>query len=294
MTRQPLVGINPLPWFLSPEGDWQLSPQRIEEAAGPVHEAGFDAITIDIPADMTVVEYAALLESLVLRTAPGYFGADFHDAASLEETIERARRHAIAHRALGHEQSFIASNLSPERIARPAVGAEFDRARFDALIEGVSRVVDAFLAEGVTPCLHPHVGSWIETEAEVEEVLAAVPRLSFGPDTGHLFWAGMDPVAIIERHRPRVVSVHLKDSSRADADTARERRSDYFEAASSGVWRELGEGDVDLDGVIAALGTGFAGWYIIEVDVPYLPTAAESTLHSGDWVRTHLSGEESS
>jgi inosose dehydratase len=288
MTHVPQVGINPLPWFLSPEGEWLLSPAAIEEAAVSVREAGFGAITIDIPADMPVDAYADLLASLELGTAPGYFGADFHDTAQLAATLERAKQHAAAHRTLGHDRTFIASNLSPERIARPAVGAEFDADRFAALIAGLSAMVDVFLDSGVTPCLHPHVGSWIETETEVDRVMAEVPGLSFGPDTGHLFWAGIDPVGMIDRYRDRVRAIHLKDASRADADIARDRELDYFGAASSGVWRELGGGDVDLTGALAVLGNDFDGWYIVEVDVPYLPTPAESTIHSGAWIRANL------
>jgi hypothetical protein len=50
---------------------------------------------------------------------------------------------------------------------------------------------------GGSLALHPHVGTWIETEQEMESVLAAVPNtaLRFRPDTGHLTWAGMDAVA---------------------------------------------------------------------------------------------------
>ena len=44
-------------------------------------------------------------------------------------------------------------------------------------------------------------------------MLAAISEdlLLFGPDTGHLAWAGADPADIIERHLHRVGAVHLKD-----------------------------------------------------------------------------------
>jgi inosose dehydratase len=294
MTLRPRVGINPLPWFLDADGSWVLSRSTIIEAAGPVRGAGFDAITIDIPEGMPVGEYADLLASLGLTTAPGYFGADFHDESALDDTLERARRHVAAHRELGHVRSFVASNLSPERIARPGLGAEADTARFAALLDGLARTVDVFRAGGVEPCLHPHVGSWVEIESEVEAALEAVPDLAFGPDTGHLYWAGMNPGAMIRRYRDRVGSVHLKDSSRASADAARARGDGYFAAtaAASGVWRELGNGDVDFVEVLEVLGPDFDGWFIIEVDVPELPTATESTRHSGAWARTHLRAKE--
>jgi len=44
----------------------------------------------------------------------------------------------------------------------------------------------------VTICLHQHVGTWIETAAEVDWLMERLdPELvALGPDTGHLAWAG--------------------------------------------------------------------------------------------------------
>ena len=44
--------------------------------------------------------------------------------------------------------------------------------------------------------LHPHVATAIEVEDEVHRVLREIEEsiLGVGPDTGHLTWAGMDPV----------------------------------------------------------------------------------------------------
>jgi myo-inositol 2-dehydrogenase / D-chiro-inositol 1-dehydrogenase len=130
-------------------------------------------------------------------------------------------------------------------------------------------------AEGVTPCLHQHVGSWIETPEETEAVLAAISPdlLLFGPDTGHLAWAGADPADLIERHLDRVGAVHLKEYGAGVAGQARTDRWSYREATARHAFTEPGRGDVDFAAVLKVL-SRFDGWYVVEVDIPDQPTAA--------------------
>jgi inosose dehydratase len=279
------TAINPLPWFLGPRAEWLLDPETLDDALGVVTEAGFGAVSIEIPAEFDVEQYCSTLAAGGVAPAPGYFGADFHDLAARSALIEAASRHARIHRELGVSQTFIASNLSPERIASPAVGAAPDPARTATIAETVALVVHAMGEEGVTASLHQHVSSWIETEQELDEVLAAVPELGFGPDTGHLFWAGMDPVAVMTRHRDRITGVHIKDASSSAMARAKAESLDYFGATHIDLWRELGEGDVALAEALAVVPEEFGGWFVVEVDVPSLPTAEESTLASGAWVR---------
>ncbi|MEV0288785.1 hypothetical protein AB0H36_32090 [Kribbella sp. NPDC050820] len=72
------------------------------------------------------------------------------------------------------------------------------------VVAGVGVAAEAITSEGVTPALHPHVGSTIETEPEIRAVLDAVPAsiLSIGPDTGHLAWAGTSRTSTWPRRRP--------------------------------------------------------------------------------------------
>ena len=130
------------------------------------------------------------------RPAPGYFSANFHTETS-DDVVEAAKRHAAMQAELGNTEVFIAAKLTPERMEHPAIGFGGDEATLGRVIDGLGAAAVAITAEGVTPALHPHVGSTVETEPEVRAVLDAIPAsdLSFGPDTGHLAWAGMTPSA---------------------------------------------------------------------------------------------------
>jgi len=80
-------------------------------------------------------------------------------------------------------------------------------------------------------------------------------------------------------------AVHLKDVHRQAATRAREQGDDYLGATvTEHVWTEPGRGDVDLRAVFAALPSSYQGWFVVEVDVPDLPTKEESTAQSARWI----------
>ncbi len=111
--------------------------------------------------------------------------------------------------------------------------------------DAIQRAADLVRAGGLVPTFHHHLGTGVETVAQIEELLL---RTDVGLllDTGHLTAAGGDPVRAWREWRARINHVHLKDWR-------------------DGAFRELGTGEVDLDGFLAELG-GYDGWLVVEQD----------------------------
>jgi inosose dehydratase len=287
------VGLNPLPWVLTANG-FDLSVSVLRHAFGEISRTPFVGIHADPPADLDADGYRQLLAEFGLEPAPGYFSARFADETT-ETLVEAAKRHAAIQAALGNTEVFLADSTAPIRRGTPAVGADADPDRLQRVIDRIGAAAEAITAEGVRPALHPHVGTWVEIEPEVEAVLAGVPDtiLGFGPDTGHLSWAGMDAVAVMARHADRIAAVHLKDVRLDQAAAARAAMVDYWGSTRGPyqVWTEPGRGDVDLLAAITTLPAGFAGWVIVEVDVPEAPTNLESTEISARWVADHYGSD---
>jgi inosose dehydratase len=122
----------------------------------------------------------------------------------------------------------------------------------DVDLDGVARAANAVRARGFEPTFHHHLGTRVQTPAEIERLLDGtdVPLLL---DTGHLTAAGGHAVQSLRTWRDRINHVHLKD-------------------VRDSTFCELGTGDVDLDGFLAELG-GYSGWLVVEQD--WIPRPGE-------------------
>jgi inosose dehydratase len=133
------------------------------------------------------------------------------------------------------------------------------------------------------------VGTWIETEQEVRYALAEAGSVGFGPDTGHLAWAGCDILGLLRDTLPRVGAVHIKDANLAAIREAATADSNLFQHVLAGAWQEPGRGDVPLLDVVALLRPTFSGWWVIEVDRAGLANPQESAAWCAAWAQQHLS-----
>ena len=290
MTGNAKIALNPLPWVLTAKG-FELSVPVLRQAFSEIATTPFQAVQADPPGGMTAAQYRTLLSEYGLSPAPGYYSALFHELPS-GQIIESAKRHAAMQAELGNTEVFIAAGVGGIRVDRPAIGADADPAILAKVIDGLGAAAAAITAEGVRPMLHPHVASAIEVEDEVHEVLREIEEsiLGFGPDTGHLTWAGMDPIKIMSQYADRIGAMHLKDVHADQVSASRAAGASYQEATREKftVWTEPGRGDIDLLGALATLPNSFSGWIVVEVDVPEAPTNLASTQISAEWIAKHI------
>jgi inosose dehydratase len=272
---RPRLAVNPIAYWLAGG-----VPDRTTRTLGPAFtelaSIGYRAVKADVPDDMAADDYLPWLASFGLEPALSLYSGSFADRETHAAQAEAARTFAARQASFGQRYCMISTIEPPgsPRMAHPAVGHGADGDRLKVVVDGIARCCAAMQAEGVTAALHPHVGGWVETEHEVRTVLDEVGAdlLAFGPDTGHMAWAGMDVPAVLRDYADRIVGVHLKDTFAAGIARAKADDLDYQTATEPGrIWAEPGLGNVDLAACVAAFPAGFAGDYMIEVDVPSLP-----------------------
>jgi inosose dehydratase len=274
-TARPRLAVNPIAYWLAGG-----VPDRTTRTLGPAFTElagiGYTAVKADVPDDMDAENYVPWLASFGLEPALSLYNGSFDNPETHAGQAEAARVFAARQAAFGQRTCMI-STVEPRGTPRqdhPAVGQGFDPEWLKVVVDGIARCCAAMQEEGVTAALHPHVGGWVETEHEVRTVLDEVgpDLLAFGPDTGHMSWAGMDVPAVLRDYSDRIVGAHLKDTFAAGIAQGKAEDRSYAEATRPGrIWAEPGLGDVDLTACVAAFPAGFAGDYMIEVDVPSLP-----------------------
>jgi inosose dehydratase len=281
------IAANPIPY-------WSRAGKTrdvFDEAFRDFQEIGFTAVKADVPDGMSASEYAEWIAGYGLSPSLSLFNSPFDETVDMAEEVERAKRFAATQVALGLDRTMISSMALPARIAEPAVGAGFDVGRLARAIDNCGTVCRVLQAEGLRPLHHSHVGGVFETEEEIVRLLDDLGPdvIGFGPDTGHLRWAGIEPAPLIRRYADRVGGIHIKDCFPDLLDPASRTGMTYQDVQSTKrLWAEPGLGVVDFAAVVAAIPDGYDGDFMIEVDEPSVESRLESHRISFEWARHSL------
>lgn len=268
---------------------WPRSSMTQEQILAEIAQAGYDGAPAS-PRD--VAETKTLFANAGLKPAPGYLGAELWDASQADEIVQRATDHARAASELGLGELYVAANLTPERRAvagHVALGDALSDDGYRTVADTLNRIGEATLKHDVRPCFHNHVGSFIETRAEIDKLFSLVDRsLVFqGPDVGHLAWAGDDVVAFCRDYASDIKTIHIKDIDPRVLAEGVANGWDYRAFSDHGIFTELGEGLVDFPAVFRILEeANFQGWVVVETDVTQKPTALESATISRNYLRS--------
>ncbi|WP_284162888.1 myo-inosose-2 dehydratase [Frigidibacter sp. SD6-1] len=135
---------------------------------------------------------------------------------------------------------------------------------------GVEALAAYAAAQGITLVYHPHMGTVIETDAEVDRLMAGTgPQTHLLLDTGHCTFAGGDPLALAQRHMGRVRHIHAKNVRPEVMRQVREGGLSFLEGVRRGVFTVPGDpgGCVDFMPVLkVAAEHGYQGWLVIEAE----------------------------
>lgn len=142
---------------------------------------------------------------------------------------------------------------------------------------------------GVRTVVHQHLGTLIETGAEVRRLMEMTDPdlLGICLDTGHwTFGTGENPVDAVREFRDRIWHVHFKDADPAVMAESRRQGWHGLESTGHGVFCELGKGAVDFPAVLAALREiGYDGWIVVEQDVlPGMGKPKESARRNREYL----------
>jgi inosose dehydratase len=205
----------------------------------------------------------ALLDANGLALVAGFVPAVLHDPASLERELARVDAAAQTIASLGGKVLVLAASSGGHGYE----GAErLDAAGWAALGRGIERVVAATGERGVRVAVHPHHGTVVQGREDVRRLLE-ISDVGLCLDTGHVMVGAGDPLEVAREAAHRVIHVHLKDVSAAVAGRVAAGDLGYRDAVREGLYRPLGEGDLDVAGVVSALEESrYGGWYVLEHD----------------------------
>jgi inosose dehydratase len=197
-----------------------------------------------------------LLERYKLPLISSYSGQNLTDPSQRRSSIERT----VATARLVKKYGGTVIVFGPNGVRRDAYDFAANKTKIvEALNEGARAIADL----GLTPVLHQHTGTCIETREETYAVMEAVDTryLKFGPDIGQLQKGGSDPVQVVKDFLPIVQHMHLKDFNGGNAFLG---------------YCPLGQGKVDIPAILTMMdGKKIDGMVMVELDSsPDMPMTA--------------------
>jgi inosose dehydratase len=229
-----------------------VDPQYVQAAIRDIAGLGFYGIELfgnQIEAMEAQGGIGALLEKYNLSLISAYCSTNLSDPA--------ARKDAIA-KTLGWAKLVKKYNgkvivVGPNGVRRDTYDFKVHK---DDILATLNELGRAATGLGLTPVLHQHTGTCVESRDETYAIMEAVDTkvMKFGPDIGQLQKGGSDPVKVVKDFLPLVQHMHLKDYSGG---------ADYLG------YCPLGKGKVDIPAILAMMeGRKTAGLVMVELDSP--------------------------
>ncbi|WP_208586071.1 myo-inosose-2 dehydratase [Gracilibacillus suaedae] len=146
---------------------------------------------------------------------------------------------------------------------------EFNQEEWKKLSDGLNKLGKLAREKGLKLVYHHHMGTGVQTAEEIDKLMETTDKqlvyLLF--DTGHLYFSGEDPVAVLKKYIDRIKHVHLKDVRDSVAEIVRKDQLSFLQAVKAGVFTVPGDGSYDFKSVFNVLSdSDYEGWFIVEAE----------------------------
>lgn len=276
------------------------------DVLGEANEAGYRGIELGpygyLPLDATVV--ATALGENRLHVVAGTIFDDLVNPANLPSLLSQTRdicellkqlppidkepgqRFAGPYLVIidwGHEDRDYAAGHSE-------LAERLDDGAWQTMLEHIRAICQiAWHDYGIRPVIHPHAGGYIEFADELARLVEDIPDDVAGLclDTGHLYYAGMDPAAALRAYADRLDYIHFKDIDQSVFDDVMKQRIKFFDACAKGVMCPIGRGVIDYPDLYRLIQTlGYEGYITVEQERD--PRNANGSMEDVRSSRTYL------
>lgn len=262
-------GVSPIAWANDdmPElgGDTPL-----ESILADIRDVGFKGVELGGKFPRSAKELGPLLARYKLDLIGGWYsGSLLAQDASAE--IAAMQPHLNLLKAMGSRVFVFAETSNAVHGNRKVSMKDTPRmskeswARFGSRMTDVADYVES---QGLKFAYHHHLGTVVETAADVDAFIASTgASVGFTLDTGHAALGGVNSLSFIRDHPERVAHVHCKDVRWETFKRVKADGASFLDGVLAGMFTVPGDGGIDYSAVMQALaGIGYSGWIVIEAE----------------------------
>lgn len=269
MPRPVRFGISPIAWSNSdlPQlgGDTPL-----ETCLDDSRTIGFSGVETGAKFPLDAGLLRPKLKEYSLALVSGWFSGELLTHSVAEEK-DRILTQMEVFKALGapllifaETAGTVQNKIDVPLSRRPRISEE----EFRAYGRKLTELAEWMAGFGVPMSYHHHMGTVVETEREVDLLMANTgAAVGLLLDTGHLTFAGGDVAGTTKRHGRRINHVHCKDLRWDVMKAARQKDQSFLAAVLDGVFTVPGDGFIDYHAFARILADmGYEGWAIVEAE----------------------------
>ncbi|MET7982830.1 MULTISPECIES: myo-inosose-2 dehydratase [unclassified Streptomyces] len=242
------------------------------QAVSDMALAGFQGCSIGHKYPSDAAELKAALDLRGLSVSEPWTSTYFTIGRMREKTVAAFEETLTHIKTLGGTELVVAefgasSHLLPVDVFanRPV----FTDSQWDALSSGLNELGGIAASAGLKLSYHHHMGTGVMTRADIDRLMASTdPELvHLLLDTGHMAFAGDDPLDLARDHADRIGHVHLKSIRPEVVSRVREEGLSFQEAIQLGVFTVPGDGGIDFRPILEALAAAhYQGWLVVEAE----------------------------
>ena len=283
------LGITPTGWSNSDDPSIDLVPPiPYQQILSEMELAGFKGsqVSAKYPQDIEVLK--SELELRKLKISEPWVGT-FFTIGDREGSIKIFKEQMEYMKSLGDRASkvIVVAELGGAVHQQPIEPLNnrpiLSDKQWDKLTEGLNEIGKEAHEAGMRLVYHPHVGTGVETSEDIIRLMENTDRkyVKLLLDTGHLYYAGADPLKITEKYADRIGHVHLKNIRKDKLDYSRNKNLSFIDSIKEGVFTIPGDcsGAINFEPIFQKLADAqYKGWLVVEAEQD--PNKAEPLLYA--------------
>ena len=274
------IGINPLTWTnddLPALGE----ENSLEKCLTEAKQAGYEGVELGrkFPRDPAVL--GPILKPHGLSLVSGWYSGRLLER-SVDDEMKAMQGHATLLSKLGSTAMVfceVSRCVHGDREIPLSKRPKLADKEWQPFLKNLDEVAKRMEAQGMKMAYHHHMGTVIQSEDEVNRMMEGTKHVGLLLDSGHLTFAGGDPMRALKRHAKRIVHVHCKDIRRDKLAQALKKDVSFLDAVVGDVFAVPGDGSIDFAPLLQELSkSGYRGWLVVEADQD--PAKAHPLTHA--------------
>lgn len=264
----------PCSWGVDYSGD--LNNPKWENVINEISEAGYLYSELGpygyFPTDYKIIKNK--LDPLNLKIIGGFIFDNIHEPSQHKIILDKIKKSCELLKNLNSNFFVIIDHISEERMKTSGNEKNspiLDSDKYNAMCNFITEISKISYEEyGLMPVLHPHAGSYIEYESEIDNLLDSVNSNYLGLclDTAHLYYSAVNPYNAIIKYSSKIKHMHFKDINQKILEEVYKNKIDFDSAVKMNVFCPLGSGVIDFKKILNNLDNiDYDGFATIEQDI---------------------------